>query len=185
MAELLARAPFAVLSTRDAGEGADVSPKGDPPGFVQVLDGHRVALPDRPGNRRTDTFHNLVADAAVGLVALVPGEDRVVELTGRASLTDDADLLATMAVNGRSSKVAVVIDVEEAWVQAAPELARAGMWDTDRRVPADQLPDMSQVFVDHVKRNRDKGETADAIRAGIDANMLREGLAHDYRENLF
>lgn len=185
VADLLARAPFAVLATGDGEGGADASPKGDPAGFVRIVDERTVVLPDRPGNRRTDTFHNLVADPAIAVLALVPGEDRVVELSGRARLTDDADLRATMEVNGRQPKVAVVVEVERAWVHDSPAIDAAGLWDLDRRVPQSDLPDAARIWTDHVKRNKAGGLAAKAIRTGANARMLRAGIAADYKRGLY
>jgi predicted pyridoxine 5'-phosphate oxidase superfamily flavin-nucleotide-binding protein len=184
IAGLLARSPFAVLTSRSS-DGPDASPKGDPAGFVQVLDGHRVALPDRPGNRRTDTWHNLVEDPAIGLLALVPGELEVVELSGRARLTDDADLRAAMAVGGRTPKLAVVIDVERAWRHPAPELAEAALWDAGSHLSKGALPNIHRMWVDHVKANRSPGLAAKAVRAGVNERALRMGIAKDYRSNLY
>ena len=109
--DFIALSPFLVLGTANAAGKADVSPRGDPPGFVQVLDDRTVAVPDRPGNHRTDTLHNLFDRPEIAMLALVPGDDRALELRGTARITDAPGVLAAMEVHGKVPKAAVVVDV--------------------------------------------------------------------------
>jgi len=182
--ERLARAPFVALVSWDAHGRADASPKGDPPGFLRIADG-RLAVPDRPGNRRADTFHNVVEQPRVALLALVPGDARVVEVSGSATLTTDAPLLEAMAVAGKTPKIALLLDAAQARVRTSGALAAAAPWDPARSVPAGELPDMAGVFVDHVKQNRTRGAAATAIRALLSKRVMRRALAHDYEKNRY
>jgi uncharacterized protein len=178
------RAPFAVLASGDASGAADVSPKGDPAGFLLVR-GAAVAVPDRPGNRRTDTFHNLLEEPRVAILALVPGDPRALELTGRASLTKDDALLATMAVKGKVPKIAMVLDVESCRLAPCAALEAAALWDPARVRPAAELPKMARVLVDHVKQNKIRGLAATAMRKLVAETPLAAGLARDYKDNLY
>ncbi|MCW5831441.1 MAG: pyridoxamine 5'-phosphate oxidase family protein [Labilithrix sp.] len=182
--EWLARAPLVVLTSWDARGRADASPKGDPPGFVRV-EGGRLLIPDRPGNRRTDTFHNVVEQPRVALLALVPGDDRALEVSGAASLTSEPALLAGSAVMGKTPKIALLLDPEEARVTTSRALAEAKLWDASRHVPASALPNMAHVFIDHVKLNRERGAAATAVRALASKRVMRWALAHDYETNRY
>src|SRR5215469_7838291 len=109
----IALSPFLVIGSTRPGRGTDVSPRGDHPGFVRVLDGRRLAIPDRPGNNRLDTLSNLVADAEVGLLFFIPGVDETVRVNGTASLTRDAVLLEASAVDGKLPRMMVLVDVKQ------------------------------------------------------------------------
>lgn len=181
----LARAPFAVLASRDASGAADASPKGDPAGFLAIVGESTIAVPDRPGNRRTDTFHNVLEDPATAILALVPGDVRVLELGGRARLSDDAALLAPMAVRGKVPKLALLLDVERAVLAPSAALAAADLWNPAIVLDPSSLPRMSQVFIDHVKLNKQRGIAAAAMRKLASERVLSAALTRDYESNLY
>lgn len=185
IAEFLARSPFLTLTTTDASGRSDVSPKGDPAGFVAVLDAHTLAVPDRPGNRRTDTLHNLLERPEIALAAFVPGDDRVLRISGRARITDDEETRALMEVKGNVPKAAIVIDVEDAELRAQEALASSRLWDRTRQVPAGTLPRASQIWTDHVKSHEGGGIGSKLAKAVANERLLRAGLAADYRTNLY
>ena len=185
IAAFLARAPFAVLASCDAAGGADASPKGDPAGFVALVGGTTVAVPDRPGNRRTDTFHNLLERPAVAIVALVPGDPRALELSGRAGLTRDPSLLATMTVRGKTPKLALLLDVERARLAPSAALAAADLWNPARLADLSALPRMATVWTDHVKRSKQRGLAATALRKLANARVLGVAIDRDYETNLY
>src|SRR5437588_4063322 len=106
---IIARAPFVLIASSDREGRMDVSPKGDPMGFVQVLDDVTLAIPDRPGNRRADTFRNVLQNPRVGLLFMVPGRNETLRINGRAVIAGDAALLASMAVNGKVPLLALVV----------------------------------------------------------------------------
>ncbi|AKT40559.1 pyridoxamine 5'-phosphate oxidase family protein [Chondromyces crocatus] len=180
----LSRAPFIVLTSWDAAGHADASPKGDPPGFLR-LDQGRVAIPDRPGNRRTDTFHNVVEQRRVALLAFIPGEDSVLEVSGDASLTTEPALLSSMAVAGKTPKIALLLDPRDTRLTPSTALAKAKLWDASRHVPEAERPNMAHVFIDHVKQNRQRGVAATAVRAIASKRMMSWALSHDYEKNRY
>lgn len=183
---LLAASPFVALASIDAGGEADVSPKGDPAGFVvQIVDDRTLAVADRPGNKRTDTMHNLVSRTDLALVALVPGLDVVLSARGRGAVTTDAAVLAGLAVEGKVPKAAVLLEVEHLTVADDPAIAAAGLWDPSRHVAAVTLPKATQIWVDHVKRNEDRGLVAKAARKVVNVKMMDKGIEADYRNNLY
>lgn len=183
--DFLTRAPFAVLASRDASGAADTSPKGDPAGFLTIVGERTVAVPDRPGNRRTDTFHNVLEEPATAILALVPGDPQSLELSGRARLSDDPALLAPMAVRGKVPKLAMLLDVERTVLAPSAAIAAADLWNPVNVRDASELPRMSQVFIDHVKLNKQRGIAATALRTLASERVLGKALAKDYENNLY
>ncbi len=147
---ILALSPFCVIATQGPG-GADVSPRGDPPGFVRVLDERTLLLPDRVGNNRLDTFVNLLADPRIGMLFFVPGMGETLRINGRARITDDARLLADSAVQGRPPKVGLVVSVDEAFLHCPKALNRSALWDATRHIDRAMLPSYAEMLLDHVE----------------------------------
>lgn len=125
----LAASPFCLVATADAEGRCDVSPKGDPPGFAVVLDERTVALPERPGNRRADSLHNVLENPHAGLIFLVPGRGDTLRVNGRARLSTDAALLDEMALKGHRPLVALVVDIEEVFFHCAKAFLRSELWE--------------------------------------------------------
>jgi len=143
------RCPFLVVSSVNASGAMDVSPKGDPPGFVKVLDEHTLAIPDRLGNRRGDTFFNVLENPNVGLVFIVPRRREVVRVSGTAQVVRDPDLLETMTVNGKKPDLALLVRVREAFFHCGKAMIRSGMWEPDRWASIEGLPTYAQALKDH------------------------------------
>lgn len=127
--EMIARSPFLCLATHDAAGSADVSPRGDPPGFVKVLDDRTLVIPDRPGNNRLDSLSNVLANPCVGMLFLIPGFDDTLRVNGRATLTTDPGLLSLMRVNDRLPTLAIVVQVDEVFLHCPKAFRRARLWD--------------------------------------------------------
>jgi uncharacterized protein len=142
------RSPFIVISSINAAGSMDVSPKGDPAGFVKVLDKHTLAIPDRLGNHRGDTFLNVLENPSVGLLFIVPKRREVVRMSGTASLAKDPDLLGAMTVNGKAPDLAMIVRVQEAFFHCGKSMIRSGMWEPDRWASIDGLPSYAQAMKD-------------------------------------
>lgn len=170
---LIGLSPLVLIGTQSPDGRGDVSPKGDPPGFVAVLDDTTLAVPDRPGNNRTDTFANVVANPAVGLLFVVPGLTETLRVNGTAVLTTDPELLATLAVNGREPKLAMVVTVSEAFLHCGKALIRSKLWDPQRHVDRSAMPSIGRVIADQLALD-------DAFVTSADA-----ALADDYRDGLY
>lgn len=153
--QILAASPFCVLATQGP-DGADVSPRGDPPGFLRVLDDRTLVLPDRVGNNRFDGYVNLLSNPRVGLLVFLPGMEETLRINGTARITDDTRLLAPCAVNGRVPRAGLVITVEEAFVHCAKALKRAGLWDPSRHVDRSAFASYPDMLRDHVPGLTDK-----------------------------
>lgn len=147
----IAHSPFLVIgSTRD-GKGTDVSPRGDAPGFVQVIDDTTLVIPDRPGNNRLDTMSNLVHEPEVGLIFFIPGVDETLRVNGTASLTRDPAVLARAEVNGKRPTMAIRVAVREAFLHCGKALKRSRLWQQDYRVDPKSFPSLGRMIVDQVR----------------------------------
>lgn len=127
-ARFIAASPFVVLGTYGPDGLLDLSPKGDPAGFVQVLDEKTLLIPDRLGNGRLDSFENLLDNPAVALIFLIPGHNDTLRVAGTGQLTTQSDLLQRVAVNGRAPNLALLVTVQEAYLHCAKCMVRARMW---------------------------------------------------------
>ena len=128
----IAHAPFLVMGTSGPDGRCDVSPKGDAPGFVQVLDDHTLLIPDRPGNNRLDGLGNVVQNAHVGLLFFIPGREDTLRVNGRATIVRDETLLDRLLVDGKRPRTALVVEVEEVFMHCARSFKRAGLWQPER-----------------------------------------------------
>jgi PPOX class probable FMN-dependent enzyme len=146
----IALSPFAAVGTAGADGRYDVSPRGDGPGFVRVLDERRLAIPERPGNRRADTLRNILQTGAIGLLFIIPGVEETLRVNGRAWLTRDARLLTGMAVRGKEPLLAIGVEVEEAFLHCAKAFKRSRLWDGATWPERAALPSLAQMLVDQV-----------------------------------
>ena len=145
----IAKSPMCVLATANPAGHVDLSPRGDPPGFAQVLSSTLLALPDRPGNRRMDTFHNLLEDPRIGLLFLVPGRGETLRIRGTARLCQDTALLDRMKVNDRAPKLALLVHVDTVFMHCPKCMMRSSFWQPEKWADASDLADMNTAMVQH------------------------------------
>ena len=167
----IALSPFCVLSSSDANGQADASPRGDPPGFVKVLDDRTLLLPDRPGNNQVDSLQNIVENPGVGLLFFVPGMNETLRVKGRAEITTDPDLLNPLTVAGRAPASGLKVTVEEAFLHCGRALIRSRIWDADAQIDRSSYPTYGQVLADQI--------------AGADAQEIDDDEAEANRERLY
>ncbi|MBM3729117.1 MAG: pyridoxamine 5'-phosphate oxidase family protein [Acidobacteria bacterium] len=158
----IALAPLVCLGTQNA-EAGDVSPRGDAPGFVHVLDPVTLAMPDWPGNNRLDSFENIVVNPNVGLLFLIPGVDESLRINGVAAISTDPDLLNRWTVNGRNPRSVVIIRVREAFLHCGKALIRSRLWHAEARVERSALPSYGRMLKDQICI----GDTAEQIEASV------------------
>jgi PPOX class probable FMN-dependent enzyme len=144
-------APFAVLSTADAAGTPEVSPRGGDPGFVRVLDEHRLALPDRQGNNRLDSLRNVAANPQVALLFLVPGVEETLKVFGAAEVVAADALDVDLTEFGRAPRSVLVVTVQRAYLQCAKAVMRSGLWDPAARVERSALPPFGVMIRDHCR----------------------------------
>lgn len=142
--------PFVVISSVGADGLADASPRGDRPGFVQILDDHTIAVPDWPGNNRLDTLSNIIVRPSVGLLFLVPGVDETLRVNGEAELRDDEDLRSLFERSGKLPRLAILVHVKEAYLHCAKALMRSRLWDPTSRIERSLLPTMNEMLQDQI-----------------------------------
>lgn len=143
--QFIERSPLVVLATADAQGTCDVSPRGDPAGFVRILDERTLLLPERPGNKLADSLRNILSNPHVGLLFVIPGVTDTFRVHGRATLTTDAALLAPSAIEGKVPKLGILVDVETAYTQCSKAFIRSQLWDPARFVDRAVLPTNGEI----------------------------------------
>lgn len=141
--------PFVVLASQGRDGLMDVSPRGDPAGFIEVLDAKTLVIPDRPGNNRVDTLENLLAQPQIGLIFLIPGHGDTLRVSGHASIVRDAELLARHAHRGRSPNLAIVVHVAEAFLHCAKAIVRSRLWQPEDWPDDADVPTLAEAMVAH------------------------------------
>ncbi|MFI6786730.1 pyridoxamine 5'-phosphate oxidase family protein [Nonomuraea sp. NPDC050383] len=141
----LAASPFCLIATSGADGSCDVSPKGDPAGFVRVLDDTTIAIPDRPGNRRADGFRNILANPNVGLIFMIPGRNETLRINGRARLVREAPFLDEMVVKNHRPQLALVVEIDQIFFHCAKAFLRSSLWKPDAWKP-DALPSHARLI---------------------------------------
>ena len=144
--QFVERSPFVVVATGRPDGGLDVSPRGDPAGFVRILDERTLLLPDRPGNKLADTLTNLLEDDRIALLFLIPGVNDTFRVNGRARIVDDAELLAPSAVEGKAPRLGILVEVEEAYTQCPKALLRSELWNPERQIDRAELPSSGEIL---------------------------------------
>lgn len=152
----IAQSSLFFLATSAANGRADVSPRGDHAGFVKVLDNKRLAFADRPGNRRIDSMLNMLENPQVGMIFLIPNLEEVLRINGRAILTRNQSFLNKMQWEGKTTGLAVIIEVEECFIHCPRAFKQAGLWDYEKWSPKDELPVVMEMFRAHLKMNNYK-----------------------------
>ena len=174
--EFIQRSPFLCIGTQSATGDADVSPRGDPPGFVRVLDSTTFAIPDRPGNNRLDTLVNILANPNVGVLFIIPGFDDTLRVNGRAVLSTDPELLGSMIVHGRLPKLAIVVSVNEVFIHCAKAFRRSHLWSPDQLQDRKSMPSLVKIILD---------ETGGAPADPAEQQRLDDNLEEDYKGSMY
>ena len=172
----IARSPFLCIGTQNLDGKADVSPRGDPVGFVKILDEHTLVIPDRPGNNRLDTQTNILANPSVGLLFIIPGFDDTLRVNGQATLVTDPELLASMNVNDRIPKLAIVVKVTEAFLHCAKAFRRSHLWEPDHFQNRKEMPSLIKIILD---------QTTGAPSDENEMRKLDDELEEDYKKTLY
>ena len=144
--QFVERSPFVVVASGRPDGGLDVSPRGDPAGFVRILDERTLLLPDRPGNKLADTLTNLLADDRIALLFLIPGVNDTFRVNGRARIVDDAELLAESEVEGKVPQLGILVEVEEAYTQCPKAFLRSELWNPERHIDRSELPSQGEIL---------------------------------------
>ncbi len=163
--------PVLLMATANARGQCDVAPKGDAPGFVEILDERHLVVPDRPGNRRFDGMRNLLENPHVGLIFLIPGREETLRVNGRAWVLRDAELLERMAVGGKRPWLAVGVEVEECFLHCAKAFKRSKLWKSESWPDPSSLASMAQMLFDQTKPEMTVAELAERLDDSYQKNL--------------
>ena len=144
--QFVERSPFVCVATGRPDGGLDVSPRGDPPGFVRMLDERTLLLPERPGNRIADTLTNLLADSRIALLFLIPGVEDTFRVNGRAVVVSDPELLEPSAVEGKAPRLGILVSIEECYTQCSKAVIRSDLWNPEGHVDRSELPSSGEIL---------------------------------------
>lgn len=167
----IAACPFVIVASRGADGQIDVSPKGDPAGFVSVLDEKTLAIPDRLGNNRLDTFENLLVHPEIGLIFMIPGHGDTLRISGTGKIVRDGSMQARLAVSGKEPNLVLVIEIAEAFLHCPKCVFRSKLWSPEHWPDRSNVLSLAQAIVTHAQ----SGETVAEVQAVID-----HGIAHLY-----
>jgi uncharacterized protein len=157
---MIEASPFMVMATSGP-DGLDVSPRGDPPGFVVVEDEKTLLIPDRRGNNRTDSLGNLIADPRIALLFLIPGVGETLRVNGRAEISVDPVLLERFPAQGKLPRSVIVVHVERVYFQCPKALVRSDLWNPEKHIERRNLPSSGTILAD-ITRGRVGGADYDA-----------------------
>ncbi len=150
----IAASPYVLMGTADAEGNCDVTPRGDRPGAILVLDDTTLVIPDRLGNRRIDSMRNIIANPHVGLLFIVPGTDETVRVNGRARLTRDPDLLGQLVMDGKMPKLAIVVEVDQVFTHCARSFLRSKLWEPASWPDPDTIPTLAAMDAEQRREPR-------------------------------
>ncbi|WP_170770465.1 MSMEG_1061 family FMN-dependent PPOX-type flavoprotein [Ruegeria lacuscaerulensis] len=162
--DFVAASPFCIIASANPDGHLDVSPRGDPSGFVHVLSDTLIAIPDRRGNKRVDTFHNILKDPHVSLIFIVPGKMETLRMRGTAQICADPKLLDAMAVQGRAPKLALLIKVQTVFAHCPKCVIRANLWNPQDWPDSSNLPNMNAMMVKHARINKTPDEWFETLK---------------------
>jgi uncharacterized protein len=172
----VSKSPFLCIGTQSPNGSADVSPRGDPPGFVKVLDDKTLLIPDRPGNNRLDTLSNIVANPKVGLLFLIPGFDDTMRVNGIARVSRHPALLNQLSVEGKTPTVAIVVRVQEVFIHCAKAFRRSKLWDPNHHQDRSQMPSLLKIILD---------QTTGAPKDPEEMKKIDDGLEVEYQKTMY
>lgn len=162
--DFIAKSTFCLIASANPDGYLDISPRGDPEGFVQVISDDLIAIPDRPGNKRVDTFHNVLQDPRVSVIFFVPGKMETLRLRGTARICADPKLLDSMAVQNHPPKLALLIHIDTAFAHCPKCVIRSNLWQPDNWPESSDLPNMNAMMVKHARIDKTPEEWFESLK---------------------
>jgi len=163
--------PFITMATANQNGDLDVSPKGDPAGFVKILSDRMLAIPDRPGNKKADTLTNIIQNPKIGLIFLIPGIKETLRVNGDAKIVTDKSILELLACDGKPPALAIIVDVKEAFMHCAKCMIRSNLWSKINETAERPVPSLAKALVDHGKLDIAVQQLDDMIRDDEKTNL--------------
>ncbi|EPR68149.1 pyridoxamine 5'-phosphate oxidase family protein [Cyclobacterium qasimii] len=161
--DYIAKSPMLLLSTSNEEGKCDVSPRGDPAGFVAILDERYLIIPERPGNKRCDSLVNILSNPQIGLIFIIPGLKETLRINGKALLTRDKELLEKHQINGKFPEVGIVVEVEECFIHCAKAFLRSKLWQPETWLEKEELPSIAKVLADHINSENFSSEEIETV----------------------
>jgi PPOX class probable FMN-dependent enzyme len=172
MKKYIELSPFVCLATHGADGSTDVSPRGDAPGFVHILDDRTLVLPDRPGNKRLDSIINIIKQPNIALLFMIPGVLETLRVNGKGIISTDPELLQRFEVRGKLPALVIVVTLEEALGHCSKAFRRSKLWQSDY-LPKDKVPSLAELMSGHLQLDEDT------------TNMLRAAIEDDVQNNMY
>lgn len=163
--DFIAASPFCLIASANPEGHLDISPRGDPEGFVRVISDTLIAIPDRPGNKRVDTFHNILRDERVSVIFFVPGKVETLRLRGTARICADHRLLDSMAMKGQTPKLALLINIDTLFAHCPKCVIRANLWQPNDWPDASHLANMNAMMVKHARIDKTPEEWFESLKS--------------------
>lgn len=170
-ANFIKNSPFLTIATSDRNGNHDVSPKGDPPGFVKILNDKMLAIPDRPGNRKADTFTNILQNPNVGLIFLIPGVKETLRVNGEAKIVRDKKVLELLSCEGKLPAFAIIVQVKEAFMHCSKCMIRSGLWNKSDELKERPVPSLGEILVVHGNLEISSEELDERIKTSEKTNL--------------
>lgn len=171
--EFISKSPLLFLSTSDAEGSCDVSPRGDAPGFVYILDDTRLVIPERPGNRRYDSLLNILQNPSAGLIFIIPGLEETLRINGKACITADPELMEKLSAQGKIPQIGIGVEVEECYIHCAKAFKRSKLWDPEQWPKRENLPNPAAIIADHARGLK------------VTEEQVARSLAESYEKRLY
>lgn len=162
-ASYIKASPFIILSTFGADGNMSTSPKGDPAGFVQILDNKTLAIPERLGNHRCDSFENILVNPKVGIIFIIPGFGVTLRVSGTAKIVQDKKLQKSMEINGKQPSAVLIINVEQAFAHCSKAIMRSKIWHSNQWPASSELPNLGVAMVTHGKLSATAKQMQDIV----------------------
>ncbi len=156
--QFLELSSFSVISTANADGSMDCSPRGDYPGFIQVLGRQTVAIPDRPGNNRLDSLRNIVENPVIGILVLVSGFSECLRINGSAKIVTNEDILALFEYKGKLPKSAIIVEIQEIYFHCAKSIIRSRLWEVESQINRNVMPSLGKIFMTQIDSSKSKEE---------------------------
>tara|TARA_Y100001970_G_scaffold294183_2_gene448132 strand:+ start:5970 stop:6620 length:651 start_codon:yes stop_codon:yes gene_type:complete len=176
--EFIKKSPFLCIGTAGVSGKADVSPRGDPPGFVQIIDNNTLFIPDRPGNNRLDTMNNIIENPNVGILFIIPGYDDTLRVNGSAKVTQDKTMLASCSVNGKIPNAGILVEVKEAFLHCAKAFRRSKLWDESSKQDRAEMPTLGKMILEQTA-------DTDSPPTGSDIKEADEFIDDNYKTGMY
>lgn len=170
---IIKHSPFLIISTSNQNGTCDASPRGDAPGFVHIVDDQHIIIPERPGNKRADSIHNIISNPHIGLIFMIPGMEETLRINGKAFIIRDQNWLKKMCAQSKVPQLGIVVEIQEIFMHCAKAFKRSNLWNSESWPKRDTLPTMAEVLKEHIKQEE------------LTVESINQSLKESYSKRLY